>query len=187
MTTSFVKMILASWLILVIFLPEGLVYSWLKLKQKEIRREVKHRIHAGLEKKDLLRLSFHINDEKSAVSWIKKGEFSYRNSLFDVVYIETKTDTVIYYCWEDHEESKIKKELQKLSAMAWGKHPERRNGHKKMIDFYKQLYCQDSHVLASIKKSTSRPLKIILQDNNNLPSVFIPAENPPPENSILFT
>ncbi len=187
MTSSFAKIIMAAWLLMVLFLPEGLVYSWLKMKQKEIRREVKRKMHSELEKGDLIKLSFHKHLEKSNISWIKKGEFSYKNSLFDVVYVETTADSVIYFCWEDHEESKIKRELQKLSARAWGKHPERRDGHKKVIDFYKQLYFEDSHMLVFINYPTPTSLEIIAQHNNTLPSVFIPTKNPPPENSILFT
>lgn len=179
MTSSFFKMIIASLLTLVLFLPEGLVYSWLKLKQKEIRREVKHRIHAGLEKNDLLRLSFHVNDEKSAVSWVKKGEFSYKNSMFDVVFQETSADSIIYYCWEDYEENIIKKQLQKLSALAWENQPERRDGHKKVFDFYKQLFFQEPESISTFRYNPDSETITVM--NYNYVSAFFYSESPPPE------
>jgi hypothetical protein len=180
MTSSLVKIIITVWLALVLFLPEGVVYTWLKMKQKEIRREVKMKIHSGLEKEDLIRFSFHIQHEKSAVTWIKKGEFSYKNNLFDVVFTETSVDSVIYYCWQDHEESAIKKELQKLSAMAWGNHPERRDGHKKAIDFYKQLFCEKFKTSVYTLRHPEQ-IEIPIRNIHNYTSVFIYSESPPPE------
>lgn len=115
-------------------------YLFLKHQARQVRREVKHQIIAGIDKEELTLLSF-TQAEKEQLHWKHDKEFEYQGHMYDIVETEVKGDTIYYWCWWDHKETKLNQQLTKLLNDVLNNHPDRNRTQNKAVAFYKSLYC----------------------------------------------
>ncbi len=113
-------------------------FSWL---QAIVRKEVKKQLIAGKDKEELILLKFTEEEAEIKLHWEHPGEFEYNNQMYDIVEIETKGDSISYWCWLDHEETKLNRQLKKLAAQILVNDQQNKENQKRLIHFYKSLYC----------------------------------------------
>jgi hypothetical protein len=78
-----------------------------------VKREIKHEMMRGLPKERLTLIISHPNNEH-LLDWEHSREFEYQKQMYDVVYQEIKGDSIFYWCWADHKESALNRELSTL-------------------------------------------------------------------------
>lgn len=105
-----------------------------------IRKEVKERIIAGMDKEDLTTFRLSIEDAER-LHWHHDREFEYLGEMYDVVSRTETTDSVILTCWWDRAESEVHRQLDLLMANTAGDHPDRDRCLGQFFDFSKNIVC----------------------------------------------
>lgn len=82
-----------------------------------LKREIKHRIIEGIDRSELVELSFTPEEEKQ-LRWEHSKEFEYKGEMYDVVESKSENGKTTYWCWWDNEETSLNKQLNKLLARA---------------------------------------------------------------------
>lgn len=98
-------------MVMVLMIPSVTTYLFYAQKKREIRREVKHRILAGMDDNELTLLKFTKNEAEN-LYWEHSREFEFQDQMYDVVRMEESGDTIFYYCWEDHAETRANHKLK---------------------------------------------------------------------------
>ena len=124
--------------------PFILCYSWLNIQKYEIRKEVKSKIRGGLDKKDLVLFVFSVDDSKALLHWKNPHEFRYREQMYDVVEKKVKGDSVIYWCYWDHQESSVNKLIDDLVAGILETDTQEQETQKQLVTFLKTYYITNS-------------------------------------------
>jgi hypothetical protein len=132
--------------------PLVATFSILQIQKKMIRKEVKHRMIAGMQLDELVLLKFTAAESENNLRWEHSKEFEYRDQMFDIVKQETKGDTTYYWCWLDDRETQLNKQLDALVAEILGGHPQSKEKQDKLTDFFKKLYCQHSQEFMACSK-----------------------------------
>ena len=167
-------------LLLCLILPFVGTVSWLNHQKKQIKRQVKHQIIAGIDKSDLVLLSF-TKEEAEQLKWKHSKEFEYKDGMYDIVEADTTNNTITYWCWWDYKETKLNKQLTKLLTQFLGNDTKNKETKTRLAQFYHSLY-QTKHI----------PWKadlIAKEVNNdtayrfNYTSLYFPPLTPPPNYS----
>lgn len=127
-------------LILALTLPIGLTYSYLHIKNKAIRREIKWKIIEGIDRNELEILTFTNEEIDTELKWKHDHEFEYNGQMYDVVERKSEAGKVTFWCWLDHEETRLSKKLKYLLNDALGSDAQRKNRENKLIQFLKDLF-----------------------------------------------
>lgn len=102
------KSITAGLLLCCVFVdPVIASFTWLYYQKAIIKREVKRQIIAGIDEDDLVLLKFSKEEAKTKLRWEHSKEFEYNRQMYDVVKTMTLGGMVYYWCWLDHEETKL--------------------------------------------------------------------------------
>ncbi len=81
-----------------------------KYGQKQIKREIKHRIFSGIDPSQLECIAIAEKDigrSDDVFHFVDKNEFKYYGRMYDVVRRETRGDTVCFYSIRDEKEEKL--------------------------------------------------------------------------------
>lgn len=127
-------------LVLTFIAPVATSFVVLKHQKKQVKREIKWRIIAGIEKEELVLLKFSSEEKKTTLDWKHAKEFGFQGEMYDIVESKIEGDTTWYWCWWDHEETKLNKQLSKLVSLALGNDPKRQENQKNLQNFFKSLY-----------------------------------------------
>ena len=103
-----------SLLFIILFQMVG-VFLLFKVKQAEIRREVKTRIKSGVPEDQITVLRFDTR-VKNNLRWIEDHEFFYNDHMYDVVKTTRDGHFVNYHCLPDTLETKLFKNLNRTVA-----------------------------------------------------------------------
>lgn len=117
----------------------------------QVRKEVKQKIIAGIDKKELVFFKFS-ESEKSNLEWEHSKEFEYKGEFYDVVGTETNGDTTYYWCWWDYDETELNQQYFEMVTLALGNHPEKNEHQSRLFDYLESLYFADNssaHAFAS--------------------------------------
>jgi hypothetical protein len=91
---------------------------YLKHEKRMLKREIKHQIIEGIDKSELVELTFTLADAETKLRWEHSQEFEYNGEMYDVVESKTIDGKVTYWCWWDNEETSLNKQLNQLLARA---------------------------------------------------------------------
>ncbi len=118
-----------------------------------MKREVKWKMIAGLDKEELVLLKFTAKESKTELRWEHSREFEYKGQMYDIVEKSIQGGTIFYWCWWDHEETKLNKQLDGLLANVLGNNPQRQEKKSQLADFFKKLFHENQKThLAEIFK-----------------------------------
>jgi len=171
---------LAGILLLFCFIaPLAVTYTILQLQKKQIKKEVKWEIIAGLNKEELVLLKFTHEETQKNLRWQDSKEFEFKGKMYDVVEKSTQGDTVFYWCWVDDKETKLNQQLIKVVAFALGNNQQRKNNQEQLTDFYKSLYWENCHTKRNGVASQSNELIAPYDFSYLIVSISPPV--PPPE------
>lgn len=107
------------------------------------RKEAREMILPGLPRERLLLLKFTVEESVTLLDWEHPGEFEYLGQMYDIVESEIYNDTIYYWCFADHRETRVNKAIEQAIAKAAGQDPARKNQAEQLTDFFKTFFFQD--------------------------------------------
>ena len=137
------RQISSIFLMLCFIAPIGLTYAVLKLKQWQVREQIEHEIMLGIDKGELLQLTFSKTDAAD-LEWEHDREFMFEGQSYDVVEKEETTDSITYHVWWDKVETKIKNQLAELVSKALNQDEKQQQNQNQLQDFFKTLFHSQS-------------------------------------------
>lgn len=168
-------------ILLMIGLLAPAVSSYLVLlyQKQQVKKEVKWKMIAGMDREELVLLKFTTAEAEKELAWEHAKEFEYRGEMYDVVEKHQIGDTTYYWCWWDHEETQLNQQLDHLVANILGNDPQRQDQQHRLTDLFKKLYYQNP---ADATKGVS-PASRIRQPQylDNFTSIFLSPPVPPPQ------
>jgi hypothetical protein len=137
---------IASILLALLLLQSAGPMFLLQLQQKQVRREMKRLIRAGLPEEKLRRFEFVAHDRLlggERVEWIEPHEFRYRGVMYDIARTEhedgptvhgrTVHGTTVHYCVRDDAETALYTQLDRLAREETNQNPERRRQSTRLM------------------------------------------------------
>lgn len=94
-------------------LPVGLAVLGLHQMRERVRHDVKEMLIDHLDRSALVRIAL-TPDDSARLDWEHAREFRRRGEMYDIVDREAHRDSTIYWCWHDHAESAVVRELEVL-------------------------------------------------------------------------
>lgn len=101
-----------------LFTPFSATYLWLHVQKALIKKEVKAKLIAGIDKSELARFAFSKTQIETELRWEHSREFEYKGEMYDVVETQIIGDSIRYVCWLDRAETALNRRLQTLIAQA---------------------------------------------------------------------
>lgn len=115
----------------------------LKNQQKQVRREVKQKMIAGINKDELILLTFQKSELKTKLKWKHRREFQFQGEFYDIVEKRIQGDSISYWCWWDNEETLLSRKLDHLMALHWSQDKNHKQDKEQIDYFYKSLYFEE--------------------------------------------
>jgi hypothetical protein len=112
----------------------------LHYQKEQVKKEVKKMIIAGMNKKDLVLLTFSLEEKDTDLSWHHSREFEFEGEMYDIVESEVHGDSVSYWCWHDKEEMKIRKQIDDFAASALSSDPQKKEQQQRVVNLLKLQY-----------------------------------------------
>ena len=158
-------------------------YAWLQYQKLVVKSEVKQALMVGMEKERLVRLAFTPIQAETLLRWEHSREFEYRGQMYDVVDAQIRSDSSVYWCWWDQEETLLNQHLLTLVEGILERDPQRQNTQDQLSQFFDGLYCPPSKDnfltflpdCVQLRHKTPRTYEFHVQSLNTGPPV------PPPE------
>lgn len=169
--------ILAAFLICLLFAPFVVLQGWMQVRKASIRKEMKHRIMAGIPSDQLIQLSFS-KEEAQKLRWKDDKEFEFEGEMYDVVSSVSNDDSITYRCLVDNEETKLDKQLTELTASAFGMDNARRERQEHFTNFVQTLFFSKP---ATWSLARLNDILSIERSVNGFSSWNISPPSPPPE------
>ena len=124
--------------------PFAGTYILYKHQKRLIRKEIKHKIIAGIDKSELVLINVHNSKIEIDLEWEHSKEFEYKGEMYDVVSRETSGDTTSFWCWWDYDETSLNKQLTASLSKALGHDTKTKNTQNRLQNFLKALYFEDN-------------------------------------------
>lgn len=134
----------AFFLLVCLVLPPAAVYTYLKVQKRQVRKEVKRQMISGIDKRELVLLSFSKEDSKNELRWKHAKEFAYKDMMYDIVESRSTSDSVFYWCWPDHKETRLNKNLEKLARLALNKNQQRSDQKQRLSKFLNSIFFEET-------------------------------------------
>jgi hypothetical protein len=119
--------------------PLVVTTGWLNYKKYQLKRTIKHQMIAGIEKEKLVLLVVD-DTNRGDLEWEHSREFEFEGEMYDVVYTEVTGDTTKYWCWLDHEETDLNKQLSTALTDFFDNNPEKKANESFLVHLYKSLF-----------------------------------------------
>jgi hypothetical protein len=174
------KKFFAIFLVITITAPFVGTYTWLQYKKYQVHEEIRLRIKAGVENRELNVFQFSKIETKSLLRWEHEKEFEYKGEMYDVVLSKEKGDSIIFFCLKDHKETSINQQIKLLVSIAIGQDQQQRENQKRLTWFSKSLY----HALLfswSLPHPNNHSKKGNTPYYSNYSSIHLPPPFPPPK------
>jgi hypothetical protein len=128
-------------LLIVLVVPVLITYYWLQHRKLVVRHEIECRMIEGIDKNELLLLKFTREEFLTELKWEHFREFEYDGQMYDVVKTGEKGDTLYFWCWLDHDETRLNRELAGLVTRAYRDDPQKKEKQEQLHSYFKSLYC----------------------------------------------
>lgn len=128
--------LLSSILLSLVLLQSAGPIVLLQLQQKQIRREMKRAIRAGMPEEQLLRFEFAADGGLvggGRVEWIEPHEFRYRGVMYDIARTVEEDGRTVRYCVRDDAETAVYAQLDRLVREETNRDPEQRNTSTRLL------------------------------------------------------
>ena len=127
-------------LLFIIALATLFPFAYLKMECKAIKKSIKHKIIAGIDKEELVLLIFNVDEVNQKVKWKHSKEFQYKGEMYDIVEKEIVGDEIHYWVWWDKEETALNQKLAHLVRQNFAQNPHQNNKNQVINHFFKTLY-----------------------------------------------
>jgi len=135
-------------LILVLILPMSVTHMAFRYRQHNIRKEVRRMIRQGLPDEQLIPMRIPLTwlqGKNPEFVSIHSKEFRYQGRMYDIVRAETLTDTMLYYCVEDHAENAAYAQLNVAVHKRLSRDPVHQEGQNRLQHFFKTICLLTHH------------------------------------------
>lgn len=177
--TTLLKRVLPSILFLLVLMAPFAATTWFfKSQQKIIRKQVKRALVHSVDQSELVELRFSKTQLETELEWKHSKEFRYKGEMYDIVSREESADSTVFFCWWDHAETKLYKQLDQLLAAALGSNPHRKKQSELVVQFYKSLFFNTLNYNTSLPFITN---STTLLQPESLNSRFLENPTPPPQ------
>lgn len=139
----FSRELLGVFLLWCLAFPISGTYLALQYQKFQVRKEVKEHVVAHTDKEELVLLKFTPAQAQADLQWEHSKEFEYQGQMYDVVETSVRNDTIYYWCWWDHEETKLNRQLTTLLADVLEQDEQKKKHQTHLISFYHSLYCSE--------------------------------------------
>lgn len=166
-------------MLLCLLLPLLTTYTWLQWEKHQMKRQLKWKMIAGIDRKELCTLHFSVAEAKELLRWEHSREFEYAGFMYDIVEKEERADSVFYICWPDNEETALNLQLQEILKDAFGRSPAQREGKARVFRFLDSLYFISSDSIHAPERDL--PSLLALRDPGGTyhSPIFSPPSPPP--------
>ena len=137
------KLLHISPLLFVLLCPPGLAILFFSWQKHQVKEAVKAHLLAGMGASELTELKLSKADAAVLLEWENSREFEYQGQMFDVVESAIEGDSIRYICYQDHAESRLKRELRRLLARPLKDDPATAGTTQRLISFYQSLFCAE--------------------------------------------
>ena len=163
--------------------PAVVTYSWLQQRKHAVKKEVKWKMIAGINKSELVLLKFSKAETTTNLNWKHSKEFEFNNQMYDIVDKVVSKDSIHYWCWWDFEETKLNKQLGNLLAGVYQHDSKSKERQDLVYKFYKSIYFQPVFSwLPFIKVSQKQKVTTFCAICKSL---FIRLDLPPPKMNLV--
>lgn len=152
---------------------------YLSQQKHKIRKSIKHKIIAGIDKSELVFLTFSSTEIQEELEWKHSKEFKYKGNMYDVVDRLDKSDSTLFWLWPDVEEDKLNQQLESVLQIALGTNPDQNQKKKNVDSFYKNLFMQKMVAKAFISGKSNKKEKY--KYLKHFSKHIIPPQVPPPD------
>ena len=139
--------LLSLFLLAALVVPITATFIILKKQQKQVRKEVKWKMIAGIDKSELVLLKFKSSETGQLLDWKHSKEFQYSGEFYDVVETEFQNDSVFYWCWWDSKETELNAKLQSILLDNYQNNPEHQSKSQHFKSFIKTLFVEEHFIL----------------------------------------
>lgn len=119
------------------------VFGWLSLEKHKVRREVKHKIMEHVSNDELISFSFKLEDTTQLLRWEHSGEFEYQGEMYDVIRRAYHGDSITYFLWWDHEETKLNRKLTQLTMSLLNQSQSKEQSSQQLAYFLSHLFLNE--------------------------------------------
>jgi hypothetical protein len=173
------KTFLAILLMLTFLLPFVGRYASIEYQAYKTKKEVKHKLLAGIDCKELVSLTISKQDAADKLNWHHHKEFEYQGQMYDIVYADSiGNDTIQYWLYWDNDETKLNRQLASLVANVLGHDPIQQERNAQFNNFTKDIFCIEIVTLQMPLPSSSVLRYSLAGASLNPPAVPVA---PPPE------
>lgn len=162
----------------ILTVPVLVTIGGLQYQKVEVRREIKKRMLRGLDKSELVLLAFTQAENRSLLQWEHNREFEYQHQMYDVIDTEIRGDSIFYWCWWDHEETKLNRQLRELLTHALNHDPLKKEAQHKLYSFFLSLYHPEGFLSLFFPSESGGSL--CFQNVFFLTTLKFPPPTPPP-------
>jgi hypothetical protein len=142
------KTFLAILLMLTFLLPFVGRYASIEYEAYKTKKEVKHKVLAGIDCKELVSLTISKQDAAIKLNWHHSKEFGYQGEMYDIVFTDTiSTDSLQYWLYWDNKETHLNQQLAALVANALNHDPAQKDKNSTFNQFTKDIFCIDIFTL----------------------------------------
>lgn len=166
--------LLFLWLI-----PSLAIWGCLHYQREVWREEVKHQLLAGIDRQELVLLSFSTEEARQQIRWEEDREFEYQGRWYDVVEAQAQGDSLHYWCWLDQEETDLSHKIQQALRSNAHPNPEQATQEEAFLQFLKQLWLASSQASPIAAWRPSHPIRPVV--HARLSCHFISPPAPPPK------
>lgn len=166
-------------MLLILLAPFAGLFIWLNYEKAKTRQEVKHALIAGIDREELVLLSFTIEEASRLLDWEHETEFEYNDHMYDVVETEIKDGMVYYWCWPDREETELNRQIERLLARASTEDNRKNENPTRIIQVLKNLFPAGAELTEPSYFFIAESL--IQYKNKHWDSLSLPPPYPPPK------
>lgn len=118
---KFLSLLVLTTLLVFCLLFDPLIssFTWFRFQKNRLQKDVHRKIAAGELREHLVLLKFTKDEAQTQLKWLSSQEFEYNHQLYDVVESTIVGDSVLYWCWPDHEEMQIKAKIKEIIKLAF--------------------------------------------------------------------
>lgn len=148
-------------------------------QRASIRREIKHRIIAGMSREELTPIKFH-KDQYQSILIHGKNEYKFEGIMYDVVELEQEGDTVIAWSWRDHKETALDRKMDLLINRLLGNSPKDQESRRHIMSIFKVFFYSEYTTIDFAQFLFIR--KSIMDVMKSYHSLALQPPTPPPQN-----
>jgi hypothetical protein len=157
------KKILSIITIFCFTIPVLSVYFFLLAEKENIKNLTHEKLFSEKKSTNWIKIELSEKEAHQLIEWENDHEFEYNQNMYDVVKREQSGNHLIYWCYQDIEESLINEQLGELFSYLTGGHSTRPETRHLLEKVFKKLYCstrgEETLFISStlISKTPSQP------------------------------